>query len=370
MVELKMKKRLLIFHPAIAPYRVDLFNALYHAFMTKVCLLRNNLISQKFDYEKIEGQFYFTPSYIGYESHMKYYIHNIRSFKPDIVLTNEFGLGTIVAILYRLLAHTKYRLVCICDDSYDMIVNDNDFSWKHRIARRIITPLLDELILVEPNVVAWYQQHYHKGVWFPIIRDDDKARRNYERLLPESQKIVDKYHLAGKHVFLFVGRLVALKNVRSIIKAFKKLDNPNSVLVIIGSGEEEGNLHKEAQGMVNVIFTGRLEGDELYKWYNVATAFILASYQEPFGAVTNEALLAGCWAIISDKAGSRCLVKPGVNGDTFNPMNVESLTNKMRYVCLKLPMIPDKIKLKQNGMVYSFNNLILNVINTLNKNDI
>lgn len=190
-------------------------------------------------------------------------------------------------------------------------------------------------------------------------------RKNYERLIPESQRIIDIYHLSCKHVFLFVGRLVAVKNVKTIIKAFKKLNDKNSVLVIIGSGNEENNLHKEAENMSNVIFTGRLEGDDLYKWYNVATAFILASYREPFGAVTNEALLAGNWVIISNKAGSQCLVKPGVNGDVFNPMDIDELTHKMEDVCYKIPSVPSKIALKNNGMIYSYKTLLSNVINML-----
>ena len=48
-----MKKRLLIFHPTIAPYRIDFFNDLYRAFDTRVCLQYWNLRDQTFDYEKI-----------------------------------------------------------------------------------------------------------------------------------------------------------------------------------------------------------------------------------------------------------------------------------------------------------------------------
>lgn len=286
------KKRLLVFHPTIAPYRVDLFNDLSQVFNAKICLAHS--FDDFKDYAAIERTLTFKPDYLKTPKGDKYHakaseiLRVLRSYHADIVITGEFGVNTIISLLYRWICRRKYKVISICDDSYDMIANNNDFSLRHRIIRRIIVPFLDNLILVEPKVVDWYQNHYHKGVWFPIIRDDDKARKNYERLLSESQKLVDEYHLWGKHVFLFVGRLVALKNVKTIISAFKKMNDNNSVLVIIGSGEEEENLHVEAQGMSNVIFTGRLEDDELYKWYNVATAFILASYQEPFGAVTNE----------------------------------------------------------------------------------
>lgn len=365
------KKRLLVFHPTIAPYRVDLFNDLSQVFNAKICLAHS--FDDFKDYAAIERTLTFKPDYLKTPKGDKYHakaseiLRVLRSYHADIVITGEFGVNTIISLLYRWICRRKYKVISICDDSYDMIANNNDFSLRHRIIRRIIVPFLDNLILVEPKVVDWYQNHYHKGVWFPIIRDDDKARKNYERLLSESQKLVDEYHLWGKHVFLFVGRLVALKNVKTIISAFKKMNDNNSVLVIIGSGEEEENLHVEAQGMSNVIFTGRLEDDELYKWYNVATAFILASYQEPFGAVTNEALLAGCWAIISKKAGSQCLVKPGVNGDVFEPMNVDELSKKMKYVVDSQPVVPEMIGLRPNRMTHRYNELLTNIISEIDK---
>ena len=119
------------------------------------------------------------------------------------------------------------------------------------------------------------------------------------------------------------------------------------------------------EGGGNVIFTGRLEGDELYSWYNVATSFILASYKEAFGAVTNEALLAGCWAVISNKAGSQCLVNPGVNGDIFNPMDVEELHQKMQYVCENLTPVSKSIALRENGMQVRYKQMIEQLIKAI-----
>ena len=45
--------KLLVFHPTIAPYRIDFFNDLYAAFDTHVCLKYWNLRDQTLDYEKI-----------------------------------------------------------------------------------------------------------------------------------------------------------------------------------------------------------------------------------------------------------------------------------------------------------------------------
>ena len=48
-----MKKKLLIFHPVIAPYRIDFFNEFSKHFDAEICLYWRNLKNQKFDYQKI-----------------------------------------------------------------------------------------------------------------------------------------------------------------------------------------------------------------------------------------------------------------------------------------------------------------------------
>ena len=363
-----MKNRLLIFHPTIAPYRIDFFNSLYKAFNTRICLRYYNLKSQVFDYDKIAAQFEFTPTYqeesTGYSR--KFYWKNLDDFNPDIVIVEEFSIGAIYVLMHRFIKRGKYKVVSICDDSYNMVAENNDFSTAHKLARKVIVPQLDGMILVEPLVTQWYQEHYKKGTFFPIIKPDDKARKEYDRIIPQSQVIAENYNLLGKKVFLFVGRLVAIKNVARAIEAFSKLNQEENVFVIIGDGPERENLELLSKKLgANTIFTGRLEGDTLNVWYNIAQIFILPSYLEPFGAVTNEALLAGCIGLISEKAGSQCLIKEGVNGYTLNPHNIDDITDKMIKISSNTKPLVD-IVLKKNQMQHSYNELINKVIEYLN----
>lgn len=327
-------KKLLIFHPTIAPYRIDFFNDLYKGFDTRVCLHYRNLKSQTFDYDKIASQFAFKPIYKEVaESLRNFYWKNLDEHNPDIVIVGEFGAGAVFVLLHRFIKRKKYKVVSICDDSYNMVAENNDFSRAHRIARKLVVPHLDGMILVEPKVTEWYKTHYGKGFCFPIIKPDDKARAEYERVLPLSNDIAVASGVAGKRVFLFVGRLVALKNVDTAMRAFAHLNQVENVFVIVGDGPERTKLELLSKELgINVVFTGRLEGDILNAWYNIADVFVLASYQEAFGAVTNEALLAGCYALISNNAGSSSLVEEGVNGYTFSPMDVDYLANKMEKI--------------------------------------
>lgn len=332
-----MNNKLLIFHRTIAPYRIDFFNDLFLIYNTRICLQYRNLLSQKFDYDKIVSKFKFKPIYLKEWFRFRGRIFNkgyweqLDNFQPDIVIVGEFNLDCILVLLHRFIKNKKYKIISMCDDSYNMVAENNDFSLLHRILRRLIVPKIDDLILIEPKVVDWYQKYYGKGIFFPIIRNDSKSREMYRMLLPMSKECAKKYNLYGHKIVLFVGRLVELKNTITLIKAYANIQNEKTKLVIIGDGPEKAKLEKVAkEESISAIFTGRLEGNTLLQWYNIANVFCLPSYQEAFGAVTNEALLAGCLGLISNKAGSQCLIENGKNGYTFSPYNIEELSCKMQ----------------------------------------
>ena len=354
-----MKKNLLVFHPVIAPYRIDLFNALSRLYNTQVCLFWHNLKDQTFDYAKIEKQFDYKPSYIvkeemGLLKWMKAIWKKLDTSRPDIVLGAEFGISTIIIILHKFITRRHYKIVIINDDSYDMLVNNNPFTKRHARAVKAMMPFVDDVINVEPRVAAYNQEKYQKGIYFPIICDDVIAKKRLERVLPISHNYVKNYQLEGKMVLLFVGRLVALKNVEFALRAFIKANLDNTVFVIVGDGPEKEKLEKIAAGNPAVIFTGRLEGDELYAWYNVGQVFTLPSYKEPFGAVTNEALVAGCKVLISKDAGSNCLVKDGENGYIIDPHHETKFIEKLKLAFYSMKPLKMQLVVKENMMVSSF----------------
>ena len=350
-----MKQRLLIFHPSVAPYRIDFFNELNKSFDAKICLQYWNLRSQKFDYQKIYDQFEFVPQYLpeGSKRNMlKEVRRQLKVYAPDIVITCEFNIITLFVLIIKFIFRGKFKVVVMTDDSYDMVSDNHDFSIKHKIARNICVPLANDLIVIEPNVQKWYLEKFNKGIVFPIIADDIKAEVNYERLLPISREHIERYRLEGKKVLLFVGRLVDLKNLKRTINAFEKSVS-DATFVIIGDGPLRKELETLAKGInKEIIFTGRFDGDELYAWYNIASVFILASYKEPFGAVTNEALLAGCRAIVSSKAGSSCLVNES-NGEIVDPMDIQEIANAIDRQ-MELSHIPNLQSRRKNLMAVSF----------------
>jgi glycosyltransferase involved in cell wall biosynthesis len=368
-METKHRKKLLVFHPIIAPYRIDLFNKLYKEFDTEIYIFQKNLLTQKFDYGNISKQFLFEPTYLlNYHKFLfikirKGLIKAINHFNPDIVLVPEYKLETLIISLYKIIFRKKFKVISIVDDSYDMIMNNNHFSKKHKYAESFILPLLDNIINIEPRVVTYFQRKYHKGIYFPIIQDENKLQTKYQKALPISEKYIEQYNLKDQKVVLFVGRLDKVKNLPTLIKVFKQVKASNCKLVIVGGGELENKLKIIADS--NVIFTGRLEGYALYAWYNIAEIFVLASTREAFGAVTNEALIGGCFTLVSELAGSNCLINNGINGFTFNPYNEEEMIKTIKKSIEKTPLRTYPLVVRKNKMQYSFSEYVDSLIKNI-----
>ena len=253
----KEKKRLLMFHPNIAPYRVDFLNDLSRAFDMRLCL--SNSQNNIFDNNNIHSQLIFNPISLNSKQGRAFdivnYWNRINSFTPDIIMVSEFGIGTLSSILHKYIKRKNYKIISICDDSYNMLTEGNDFSLKHKWARRLLSPFLDDIIVVEPEAEKWYLENYRKGFFFPIIRDATKQRNVYQHVLRNSMELMHHNHLDNKNIFLYVGRFVAIKNIETIIKAFSSLDQKDNVLILVGSGVEEKKLKNIATNLnINVIF--------------------------------------------------------------------------------------------------------------------
>ncbi|MCW3849346.1 glycosyltransferase family 4 protein [Sphingomonas sp. LB-2] len=118
-------------------------------------------------------------------------------------------------------------------------------------------------------------------------------------------------------ILLFVGRLIDAKRPLDAIKAFRRARSAeDAVLVIVGDGDQMGVLREASAGDPRVIFTGWLKDPALIAGLmSIATAMILPSSHEPWGAVVNEAMAAGTPVISSDRVGAATeLVQDGENG--------------------------------------------------------
>lgn len=364
----------LFFRTNIAPYRIDTYNALHEQLGCEMHFYWKEETSQNLNMDTMLQQCKFTPQYlkgIRLFANSRKLCTNIwsilRKNKPEVVIVPEFQILTIQVLLYKWLFRKKFKVVSMCDDSYDMLTNDNDFSKIHKYARKFIAPKVDDILLVDNRAVEWYKENYGKGIWLPIIRDEEKEIPLYKDALEISNELNKKYQLCSKKVLLFVGRLVDVKNLDRMIEAVGKTKE-DFTTVIIGDGHKMDELKKvAAKTEKEIIFAGHFENQEIRAWYNISDVMILPSKREPFGAVTNEALIAGNYCLVSKSAGSSCLIDDS-NGDTFNPYDTDEMSLKIdRIFSEKVASKGNIIKLKENKMRIEFNDILTHVIDAINK---
>ena len=116
--------------------------------------------------------------------------------------------------------------------------------------------------------------------------------------LHELRKSVDGIFRVG-----FLGRFHPIKNIETIIRAWSKLQLPNSELLLYGDGEHE--YVEKLRALVrstnapNVRFMGFVNGREKYQALAELDILCAPSHQENFGMSIAEALLAGTPVIAS-----------------------------------------------------------------------
>lgn len=140
--------------------------------------------------------------------------------------------------------------------------------------------------------------------------------------------------------YLYVGRLVEVKNLKLLIEAFNENGKP---LTIVGQGRQEHELKAMAHG--NIVFCGFVDNERLGEVYQNHDVFVLPSKYEPWGLVVEEALYWGLPVIASDKVGSSVdMVKDLNTGLVFESKNIASLQDAIAQMEQNYSIFADNIK--------------------------
>jgi hypothetical protein len=199
-------KKILIFHPYLAPYRIDLYNRLAQFYDLKVILTgsKAEIKTLGFDLDLINQQAHFKFQYfqkgiyLGRHLLSLVYYKQILTFKPNVVIAHELGINTIFTILLKYIFN--YKVFLTIDDSPSMI---NSYGRLRKFLQKTVIKHTDVCLTVHPIVKEILENEYkHKNkssfVFFPIIQDDEKLRKklsesNKESLRPNKMNFTFKY---------------------------------------------------------------------------------------------------------------------------------------------------------------------------------
>ena len=346
------KLKVLMFHPALAPYRIDQFNAMGELFDLEVIFIFDNVRDHKFDQQRLRSQLQFKHSYLlngpaGSKGRAIRYgmLKTIRRANPDIIFGYEFSFTTQYLLLLKGLGVINQKIGSTIDDSIDIC---HHVQTKLRYyARKYSVKRLDYLVVLSRQVAQFYQTSFNLNddqlIVSPILQAPERLRADRSRLEAIASGYTKAYDLTGKKVLLFVGRFIAEKGLTGFIEHIYPilLAHPDLVLVLVGEGHQKDALKTiiKNHGLEGkVMMPGRFEGEELNAWYLCASGFVLPSIFEPFGAVVNEALIFGLNVFCSQYAGASYLVTPE-NGQLFDPLSEESTLKGLRKFIDLLPTV-------------------------------
>ena len=144
---------------------------------------------------------------------------------------------------------------------------------------------------------------------------------------------------SGKFVFLYLSRIIPVKGLDILIKAFASLyrERDDVSLVIAGDGPFRESCEQLAatSGPGGISFMGRIDPASAWQVYREADIFVLPSYfrenaYEGWGLVLNEAMSMGLPVITTDAVGASCdLVLHGHNGLIVEQGNAGALCRAM-----------------------------------------
>ena len=182
-----------------------------------------------------------------------------------------------------------------------------------------------------------YGMPEHQLHFAPMAVDERRFNPNVSSLRGE---VVERMGWNNDDViFLYTGKLSAIKNVRELIQAFAELNVANAKLVIVGDGPLTKDLEvaaDELQLRKTVYFAGFVNQKMMPSIYAMADMLVIPSRYEPWGLVANEAMMVGRPVIVTDQVGcGPDLVKHGQNGYVYKLGDSGELAHYMDEFCRK-----------------------------------
>ena len=267
---------------------------------------------------------------IIYRSFFDKTIEAVEKFKPDIIHVQHFSIFSWVANFIQSTYKINYIITSHGTGLYTASLDKRYIPLTHDAARKA-----KKITAVSGDTKSWItkvfgEKHLEKIRVIPGGID-------IKNFPPKKEiKIINKkYHLNGKKVVLFSGKLTPLKGVQYLVKAAAKIKGD---VYILGDGCELNNLKKMASNLKlkNIHFLGYLgneESQELEEFYYRADVFVAPSvWDEPLGLVILEAMICNTPVVVTRRGGIPLAVKDGYNGffvRSRNSNQIAQMVNKL-----------------------------------------
>ncbi|MDX2034597.1 MAG: glycosyltransferase [Blastocatellia bacterium] len=254
--------------------------------------------------------------------------------RPDYLICYGYTLlPQMSALLWAIVTRTPFAMIgdanYYCEGSTG-VKRVLKGLWLRGIARRAAA-----LIAVGAAGRLFWESHGARAEQLfesPFAVDNEFFSREPEGRRAAAQSLRERWGLAGKTVFLFVGRLVRRKNVHLVIRAIRDLPDADLALVIAGGGEERAALESLAEADPRIVFAGIVAPPDLPALYTAADVLVLVAEQEPWGLVVNEAMASGLAVLAHRHCGAAVDLVDETNGARVHQFEVDEIKAAIRSI--------------------------------------
>ena len=166
-----------------------------------------------------------------------------------------------------------------------------------------------------------------------VLKNDRKAIFVGNYIEKKEFKTVER----KEYDFIFVGRIIKLKNLKKMIEVFAwylKHVNNKARLLIVGDGEQKEEIVEQVKELgidSSIKLMGYVKHDLIHEYYMISRCLLLFSITEGFPTVVLEALLYGLPCIVSNVGSNSEIIKNGYNGFVFdNNTDNETISEYMK----------------------------------------
>ena len=275
-----------------------------------------------------------------------------NSKKSDLIFVNGLGTETTIANLF---IRKKVIRKIVGDPVWERVYNKNlidesfdDFQENNHGLSISLQKMIRNWSINKSNLIITPSQHL-KNFIDKIGFDKNIFVINNGVNIEQHNKVVLENNIIQ---LLVVSRLVSQKNIDSIIKAVKVMENENIILNIVGDGSEINNLKllvKKYELDKKINFIGKIENTKLNEYLKNADIFIQASNYEGLPHSILEAMNFEIPILSTDVGGCSVLLNKGERGYIIPmPVSEVEISEGIRTIINDKNEAKSKAKLAKN----------------------
>ena len=321
-------------HPTLMNYRLELFEKLHKKYNIKFIFVMHDP-GKKFGGINIPSKWNSENIYLSNFSLINWLRFVVRLLKDDYEIIIVGPAETPYSLVSFVISKLRSKKLIAWGEGWAW----PEYSWYMKLYNKLVKIVLKRVDAI--IATGKKPQEFYKNI---LQKEEDIFYAN-KYVVPFTKKdpikLLEKLkqknlEIEGKKIILFVGRIIKLKGVNYLIKAFKQLEEKldDVYLLIVGDGpfkEECETLSKNLK-IKKIMFTGYVSDEEILElYYNLSYVLVLPSITlkgnaEANGYVIYEFMGIGKPIVITDAVGAAPeYVQDKVNGFVVQEKNVEKL---------------------------------------------